>query len=81
VEDTDYIYALEVVKQPRPRAPKDWRCLYCHKGDTQKNPAYEYDISTASAQPMKVWHHPACIEKHWEKEWADRPPGLYAGAT
>lgn len=76
--DTDFIYEFQLVKKPRPRAPKGWRCSFCGKGDTKKRPAYEYDISTASAQPLKVWHHPDCIHKHWNEEWAKRPSGVYA---
>lgn len=76
--DTDFIYEVELVRKPRPRAPKNWRCPYCGKGDSKKRPAYEFDMSTASFQPMKVWHHPDCLQKHWEEQWAKRPPGLYA---
>lgn len=70
--NTDYITVLRAVRIKRPRAPKGWRCTFCGKGDTKKNPAYEYDFSTASSIPLKYFHHPDCIQKHWEQELLNR---------
>jgi hypothetical protein len=75
--DTDYITELRLVKIKRPRAPKGWRCMFCGKGDTKKNPAYEYDFSTASSISVKYFHHPDCLWKHWEEERLKRP-GVWA---
>jgi len=73
--DSDYMTVLRAVRIKRPRPPKDWKCPGCGKPDTKANPAYEYDLSTASFQPIKVFWHPACLEESWRK-WLEANPNF-----